>query len=193
MSQRLGIQIVAGIVLLAALVWGVNWGLERLVVPEVSSTAPAEPSPAPTAHITATLFYASSDGRGLVPVRREIPLADGIVAQARQILTAQLRPPPEPYVSVVPPGTTLRAFYVTERGDAFVDLSAEVSQGHPGGSLTELLTVYALVNIVTANLSSVQRVQLLVDGKEVDTIAGHVDVRRPLRADTSLVGEQGPR
>jgi hypothetical protein len=36
----------------------------------------------------------------------------------------------------------------------------------------------------------VQRVQLLVDGKEVDAIAGHVDIRRPLIRDTSLVRER---
>ena len=36
---------------------------------------------------------------------------------------------------------------------------------------------------------AIQRVQLLLEGKEVDTIAGHVDVRRPLAKDTSLVRE----
>jgi hypothetical protein len=83
----------------------------------------------------------------------------------------------------------LRAFYLTDRGDAFVDLSSEVVSAHPGGSATELLTVYALVNAVTANLPAVQRVQILVDGKEVDTIAGHVDVRRPLTREMTLVRE----
>lgn len=91
------------------------------------------------------------------------------------------------YVQVVPKGTKLRAFYITERGDAFVDLSGEVVTAHPGGSLTELLTIYSLVNAITTNLPAVQRVQLLVEGKEVDTIAGHVDVRRPLERDSTLV------
>ena len=118
-----------------------------------------------------------------------MPLAEDLVAQGRQILTAQLEPAPEPYVSVIPEGTMLRAFYVTERGDAFVDLSREVSANHPGGSFTELLTVYAIVNAVTANLPAVQRVQILVDGKEADTLAGHVDLRRPLQRDKSLVRE----
>jgi hypothetical protein len=45
---------------------------------------------------------------------------------------------------------------------------------------------------VTANLPAVQRVQLLVDGQEVDTIAGHVDVRRPLARDTSMVKSESP-
>jgi hypothetical protein len=49
--------------------------------------------------------------------------------------------------------------------------------------------VYAIVNAVTANLPAIQRVQLLVEGKEVDTIAGHVDVRRPLERDATLLRE----
>jgi hypothetical protein len=155
---------------------------------QASTTAPAEKKE--TAHITATLFFGSPDGQTLVPTRRDVPLASSVVEQGRQILTAQLAaPPPASYVNVIPSGTTLRAFYVTERGDAFVDLSPDVVRGHPGGSLNELLTVYAIVNAVTANLPAARRVQILVDGKEADTIAGHVDLRRPLTRNDSLVTE----
>ncbi len=153
-----------------------------------STTAPAETNE--KAHITATLFFGSADGQTLVPSRRDVPLASSVVEQGRQILTAQLTAePPASYVNVIPSGTTLRAFYVTDRGDAFVDLSADVVRGHPGGSLNELLTVYAIVNAVTANLPAARRVQVLIDGKEADTIAGHVDLRRPLTRNDSLVSE----
>ena len=168
---------------------GVGWAVVRLLstppaapAAEITTTAPAE-----TAHITATLYYGSSDGRALVPVRRDVPLATGVVDQGRQILAVQFQDAPQPYVQVVPKGTKLRAFYVTDRGDAFVDLSGDVASAHPGGSLTELLTVYAIVNAITTNLPAIQRVQLLVEGKEVDTIAGHVDIRRPLERDSTLV------
>ena len=188
MSGRAKIYLIA-IVIAAA---GVTWSLMRLFTP-TPNAAPAAtvtaPPPAGTAHITATLYYGSSDGRALVPVRRDVPAATSVVDQGRQILTVQFQDAPQPYVQVVPKGTKLRAFYVTERGDAFVDLSGDVVSAHPGGSLTELLTVYAIVNAVTANLPAVQRVQVLVEGKEVDTIAGHVDVRRPLEKDATLVRE----
>jgi hypothetical protein len=185
------VQLGIAAILVALIAWGVTRGLERLVNPRPAVSAPVAAAPAPeTAHITATLFYGAQDGQALVPVHREVPLADTVVAQGRQILMTQLQGAPEPYLSVIPAGTTLRAFYVTERGDAFVDVSSEISTAHPGGSFTELLTVYALVNAVTANLPAIQRVQLLVDGKEVDTLAGHVDVRRPLARDTSFVKEQ---
>ena len=185
MSRRAKAYLVA--VLIASV--GVGWALVRLLSPppaapaaEITTTAPAE-----TAHITATLYYGSSDGRALVPVRRDVPAATGVVDQGRQILAVQFQDAPQPYVQVVPKGTKLRAFYVTDRGDAFVDLSGDVASAHPGGSLTELLTVYAIVNAITTNLPAIQRVQLLVEGKEVDTIAGHVDIRRPLERDSTLV------
>lgn len=192
MTRRHSIQIGAGVVLVGLMGWVVMRGLDRLVglQPAADRTAeePSEPPPG-VPRITATLFYGSSDGQALVPVRREVALAEGIVPQGREILAAQLQGAPTPYVSVVPEGTMLRAFYVTDRGEAFVDLSPEASSGHSGGSSTELLTVFAIVNAVTANLPTVQRVQILIDGREVDTLAGHVDLRRPLERNVSLVRE----
>jgi Sporulation and spore germination len=97
----------------------------------------------------------------------------------------------------VPDGTTLRGVYVTEREcdttaatcqrDAFVDLSAEARNRHTGGALDELFTIYAIVDAVTVNLPAISRVQILVDGKEVDTLAGHVDLRHPLEKNLKWV------
>jgi hypothetical protein len=133
------------------------------------------------------VFYATADGQSLTAVKREVPLAEGVVAQGREILQIQFEPAPAPYLSTIPAGTMLRAFYVTPQGDAFVDVSGDISKAHPGGTLNELLTVHTIVDAVTANLPAVHRVQILVDGKEVDTIAGHVDVRHPLERDTTFV------
>lgn len=168
-----------------ALVFVPRW-LARTTEPP----APLEAaSPPPTRHIKATLFYVSEDGMRLVPLEREIPFAEGIVEQARRLLEAQLEPPAAPLVSAVPAGTKLYAVYVSERGEAFVDLSLEVSNAHPGGALNELLTVYSIVNVLTTNLPAVSRVQILVDGREVDTLAGHVDLRRPLARNSLLIQE----
>ncbi len=87
----------------------------------------------------------------------------------------------------MPAGTTLRALYLTSNGAAYVDLSREVVNAHSGGSLDEMLTIYSIVNALTMNLPAVTSVQVLVDGKEVDTLAGHVDLRRPLTKNVSWV------
>jgi spore germination protein GerM len=156
------------------------------VATPAQQTAP--PATAAVPRISATLFFASEDGRGLVAVRQEVPLAEGTVAQARALVEAQLTAPaPSPLVSAIPEGTALRGVFVSERNEAFVDLHAAVRDKHPGGSMNELFTVYTIVNTITTNLRDVESVQLLIDGREVDTLVGHVDLRRPLRKNEALI------
>lgn len=190
MSKRAWLYVAAVAVLALVLIIRVIAVLLMDKEPAAAPAPVAATAPVETAHITATLYYASSDGGSLVPVRRDVPLASGVVEQGRQILLTAIKDAPPPYIKVIPEGTTLRAFYVTDRGDAFVDFGPEIVRAHPGGTLNELLTVYSIVNAVTANLPAVQRVQLLVEGKEIDAIAGHVDIRRPLTRDLSLVRER---
>ena len=177
-------------VVAAVLAWVLFAGLPRWYArPATSPAAAAAPSaPAPPGRkIKARLFYVADEGTKLVSVERDVTFGEGAVAQAREIISAQIAPVAEPLVSAVPPGTALRAVFITEKGDAYVDLSGEVSSAHPGGSLNELLTVYAIVNALTANLPAVNAVQILVAGKEVDTLAGHVDLRRPLARNPAWV------
>lgn len=155
-----------------------RWYASRSATATAPSAGAATPS-APVRKITATLFYVSEDGMALTPVQKEVPFGESVAEQARAIIEAQLAPGP-PQVSAIPAGVTVRDVFVTERGDAFVNLSADITAKHPGGSLLEVFTVYSLVNALTVNLPAIVRVQILVEGKEVDTLAGHVDLRHPL-------------
>lgn len=189
MTPRRALTIAAIGIAALALGWALMTGLAMILrtaePPEPVEGSAAAPPATPEGavpRIKATLYFASADGLGLVPVEREIPLAQGTLAQARAVVEAQLAAePPDSLASTIPPGTTLRGVYVSERNEAFVDLDATVRTKHPGGSMNELLTVYTIVNAITTNLPDVQQVQLLIDGHEVDTLAGHVDLRRPLR------------
>ncbi|MFB3855199.1 MAG: GerMN domain-containing protein [Vicinamibacterales bacterium] len=172
--------------LLTAVVLFLVW--PRPATPGGTASSPQAAEAADARRIKATLFYVSSDGARLVPVEREVPFGEGTLEQARRILMAQLGVAPPAHASAIPPGTRLRAIYVTEGGEAFVDLSDEVTKAHPGGATTELLTVYTIVGALTANLPAITAVQILVNGTEVDTLAGHVDLRRPLQADREWLG-----
>ena len=176
-------------VLAALIITGlaIGWGVVFAILPRWYGARGATPPPqtaapaAPERKIKATLYYVSEDGLSLVATERDVPVAEPIVAQARRIVEAQLGAPPAPLASAIPAGTTLRSLFMTERGDAFVDLSDEVTSKHPGGALNELFTVYAIVDALTVNLPAITRVQILVNGKEADTLAGHVDLRHPLQ------------
>ncbi len=193
-SRRVRLGLLMGAVALALLVWALFWGLPRWTSLAGRDAAPGTPAGAAAAvegrRINATLFFIAPDAQGLAAVSREVPYGATPSEQARLIVEAQLGEAPASHFSPVPAGTTLRAVFVSETGEAFVDLSPEASANHSGGSLAELFTVYAIVNAVTVSLPSVSAVQILIDGREVDTLAGHVDLRHPLPKNTTWVKPQ---
>jgi spore germination protein GerM len=164
-----------------------RWSRRTAVRSTTAASAPLT-TPAPSGRkIKAHLFYVSDDGLHLTGVERDVTYGDSAVEQAREILAAQIAPVAEPLVSAIPTGTKLRAVFIGENGEAYVDLSKDVSSAHTGGTLDELLTVYTIVHALTENLPAVTAVQLIVDGKEVETLSGHVDLRRPLAKNLAWV------
>jgi hypothetical protein len=184
----IGVAMAAGAVLVFVMfVWLPRW-TTRATTRTVGAAAPAPIPPAASGRkIKARLFYVGDSGMKLTSIERDVAYGEGAVAQAREIIAAQIAPVVEPLVSAVPPGTALRAVFITEGGEAFVDLSREVVSSHTGGTLGELLTVYTLVNALTENLPAITAVQVLVDGQEVETLSGHIDLRRPLAKNLTWV------
>ena len=193
---RRSIVAIAGFVVAAVVLW---WALFVAAPRWFRSEAVAEPGQAAATataaaqrKITATLFFISEDGMSLIPVQSEVPFAEPVVEQARRIIEAQIAAPAAPLASAIPAETKLRAIFLSERGDLFVDFTSDMTTRHTGGSLDELFTVYAIVNSATVNLPAISRVQILIDGKEVDTLAGHVDLRNPLSKNLTWVKSDNP-
>lgn len=192
MSGRRVALSVVGTVLVVALGWAMFSALgRRLAAPTPDAEAPPAIPAAPPAtgpQIAATIYFASEDGTSLVGVQQDVPLGDTPVAQARALVEAQLAAePPAPLARAVPAGITLRGVFLPGGDDAYVDLDAAARTVVPGGSHNELMAVYAIVSVLTTNLSPIARVQILVDGREVDTLTGHVDLREPLRKNEGLI------
>jgi spore germination protein GerM len=174
----------------AALAWVLFVALPRRAARSNAPSAAAAPAQAPAGSgrkIKARLFYVAQDGIHLTHVERDVPYGEGTLEQAREIVAAQMAPVSQPLLSAIPAGTTVRALFLSEAGDAYVDFSREIVSGHTGGTGDELLTIYTIVHALTENLPAVTGVQVLVDGKEVDTLAGHVDLRNPLGKNLALV------
>ncbi len=86
----------------------------------------------------------------------------------------------------IPSGTKLLKVEVDGKGLAAVDFSAELKDNHPGGSSGETMTVYSIVNSL-AELEGIDRVQILVEGQVIETLAGHISLDEPLEPDPGLI------
>jgi Sporulation and spore germination len=170
-----------GVLALGLGVWFVAANLPRWLNAPAGGTTPTENATPADRKIRAQLFYVSPDGSELIPSSRDVPYGATTAEQVRALVEAQIQPPPPGYFSAIPPGTTLRTVFLAAHGEAYLDFGPEIVANNIGGSIDEALAVFAIVNAVTVNLSgSVNAVQILVNGKEVDTLAGHIDLRRPL-------------
>jgi len=172
---------IIGLVALAAGVWLVVTRLPQFLnEPAASADSAAPASAAEARKINAALFYVSDDGGSLMSKTREVPYGATTAEQIRRIVEAQVQVPLDGAPTAIPSGTTVRGVFIGAHNEAFVDLGGSIRSGHSGGSLNEALAVYAIINAVTVNIPDVTAVQILIDGRQVDTLVGHIDLRYPL-------------
>ena len=84
----------------------------------------------------------------------------------------------------------LRALYLDPAGTVYLDLAARNRKDLQGSAWDELLTVYALVNTMTQNFAEIRQVRFLVDGREAQTLAGHVDLSRAFVRRNDLIRQR---
>ena len=160
-----------------------------------SSTAPfaqgdqaLDTDPQPVRRLNVLIYFPSADGEGLVGESHEIFNTTAPGDRAKQILADLISGPETEYsLRALPPGTQLRQVYVLDDGTAFVDFTADLERGLGGGSSEELYTVYSIINSVALNIPEIRRVGILINGEPVDTLNGHLDLRRPLTPDVSII------
>lgn len=147
-----------------------------------------EASVAPLPQSSVEIYFPSALDNGLVGEFREIFNTATPGDRAKQIVNNLIEGPQKvEALRAVPPGVRLRQAFVMQGGTVYLDFSSELTEGVAGGSMAELMTVYAIINSVALNVREARRVQILVNGRPLETLNGHLDLRRPLRPDTSLI------
>ncbi|MFP3981775.1 MAG: GerMN domain-containing protein [Desulfobacterales bacterium] len=133
------------------------------------------------------LYFADPETGYLSSEARRIQRAADPAVFCQKITEALIAGPENGLMRTLPGETELRALYVTDDRIACVDFTGDVSEHHPRGVRSELLSVYSIVNTLILNTEGIRAVKILVNGKETDTLAGHVDIRLPLKAQMLLV------
>ncbi len=139
--------------------------------------------------ITVDLYFAEPNSENLIREKRKVEATGDLTSQSKQVILELIKGPDTNLTGTIPPGTSLRNLSINHDGIAFVDFSPELTTRHPGGSSAELLTIYSIVNSLTLNFKGIKKVQILVEGKKVETIAGHIFAMRPFEANTSVIGK----
>lgn len=151
-------------------------------------TTPVAENALPQQSREVILYFAAADGQTLVAETRAINECQRDKDCLRETVEALIAGPQTDLVPILPAQVVLRDISVA---DSLIsaDFSQELIDAHPGGTQSELLTIYGLVDTLTVNFPHLRKLQILVDGVPVATLKGHLDLRQPINPDFSMVEE----
>jgi len=143
-------------------------------VHEVESTGVIEEKMGPGVQ-TVKLAFADRAASRIVTEEREIVVPDDRPGRARRILEELALGPRKRGVATIPRQTRVISVVFDDAGGVYVDFSRELIDNHPGGSAGETFTIRSVVATLAENFPEVRSVKFLVEGREIETIAGHYD------------------
>ncbi|HTY21306.1 MAG TPA: GerMN domain-containing protein [Geobacteraceae bacterium] len=146
---------------------------------------PVSPPPQQQGAVLVTLFFASPDGGALVREGREIDACGEPSECIEDVLDELINGPLGNLTPTLPSTTTVRDVRI-EGEKLLIDLGDEIVKGLPGGSNSEMLAVYSIVDTVAINFPRIKLVRFTINGKTVETLNGHLDLSEPLQPDFSL-------
>ncbi len=150
-------------------------------VPPQKPVVPVKPPVVET--VPVKVYFGTHNARYLVAEVYQLKPGPQLMQQALE--TMANGPRSSDLVAVIPKATKVKSVVVRDRM-AIVDFSSELVKRGFGGSATEILAVAAIVNTLT-EFPEVERVQILVEGKKVDTLFGHIDVYDPLSRSPGII------
>ena len=140
---------------------------------------PVEPPKQEIKQQSFIVYRAAADGREkLLPEKFTINDNGKSAAENALIALVSTKPQDASMEDVFPIGTKVLSFRVDEKGTAYADFSKELTKKGQG-SYGEMMICYAIANTLT-EFPNIKRVQILVEGKKVTTLNGHMDVEEPL-------------
>lgn len=153
--------------------------------PRVSVT----PRPAVMTQRTVYLYLIKKDSRGFHLGKTPVTTtSEGSVLDAAMDALLATNKQEGLSAQLIPEGTKLVSPVEVKRGIATVNLSQEFTENFSGGSEQEAATVNSIVHTLVSNSDGkVRRVQILVEGKKVESLGGHFGLADPVAADSAML------
>jgi hypothetical protein len=133
------------------------------------------------------IYFSDQQERFLKPEKRYVIKENDMALQAFEIVKALLDGSKAGLVNTFPDGVTVRDVKISADGTAFVNFNKNLLKAYPGSSTSEMATIYSLTNSLTQNISGIKKVKILIEGKDVSSIQGHISTLMAYAPDLELI------
>ena len=135
----------------------------------------------------AILWFSDQQELLLVGEKRYIVKRGDAAAQAKEVIIALLDGSKNGNVNTFPPGVSLQDVKIDEAGIAYVNFTSSLTKLHPGSSSTEMASINSLTNSLTQNVPEIKKVKILVEGKDLTSIKGHISTSKAFLPNPDLL------
>ncbi|MEJ2696391.1 MAG: GerMN domain-containing protein [Candidatus Sulfobium sp.] len=178
-----GIWIVLLVALCIALAAGGYFLLSRYLQTEKQPVAVVGAVPPASAQeedlFNLRMFYPV--GNRLEMVEKVLPRRTKESAITEAVIEEYFKGPGEGEVSCIPENVKLLGLYNGGDHVLYVDLSDELRRNFQGDALQEYLLLQGLYESLISNLEGISDIKVLVDGKEIETLGGHIYLKYTLK------------
>jgi spore germination protein GerM len=130
--------------------------------------------------ITALRFYYPVDGR-LALIEKKVSRRTKQLTMAGTVVEEYFKGPGNDKSSQFPQNVKLLGIYRDASQMLYVDLSDELRRNFQGDALSEYLLLKGVYESLISNLQDVQDIKILIEGKEAETLGGHIYLKYPLK------------
>lgn len=122
---------------------------------------------------------------------RRVKRTETVLERAEAAVGEFLKGPAGSTVSVLPKNIRILGVSFGIDGVLYVDLSGEFRMHFMGDAMIEYMTLRGLYESLMFNLTDISDVKVLVEGREVDTLGGHLSLRRPIGRNITKMVSRG--
>ena len=164
--------------------------------PDPKSEQPTTQTPSPTPTIEkgevenmqVKVYYPDESGLRLVEVERQVEMSKG-KNKYEATVEAMMQAPKEQELTEIFPKHAKLLGVTVDDGIANVNFDEGLQKHFVGGSAGETFLVGSVVNALT-DFEEVKGVRFLIDGKEIESLSGHMDLSEPVARMDELMDKQ---
>lgn len=120
-------------------------------------------------------------GNHLQMIEKTLPRRTKESAIAEAVIEEYFKGPGEGMTSCIPQNVKLLGLYKGADDILYVNLSDELRRNFQGDALQEYLLLRGIYESLISNLENISDIKILVDGKEIETLGGHVYLKYTLK------------
>ncbi|MFW5976802.1 MAG: GerMN domain-containing protein [Bacillota bacterium] len=130
------------------------------------------------------VYFSDKDANYLVSEKRMVSAESVYNDTLKELIKG---PKNENLIKTIPDGVEVIDFKL-ENNIIRINFNEALQKNHWGGSSGEIMTVYSIVNTMT-QFDKISQVEFLIEGVEIETLSGHMDLSRPLGKNNKIIDE----